>query len=239
MLETTGTERRIALLAPKAGWDRTSFEQYWLHQHGRLVATTPEYGRYRADYVQDHVNRADLGSEPFPFAGVASVRLPTDKTPNFASSTTFLERILPDEEHFLDRRTSIGLHVREHRVRLGNAAVKCLAFGMFDSDLASLSSLTAQLNALQSIAPQPRDTLIGEVQNPLTDLSGAALAFDPGVSWVEESRFDSVEEANAHYSARRLHRAATPRWAIVSDEHILFALGKPIIDRSHRVRSNE
>lgn len=223
-------ERRIALLAPKSGWDRPRFERYWLDSHGPLVATTPDYGSYRGDYVQDHVLEDGLGAEPFPFAGVASVRMPGGEVPNFSSTAVFRDRILPDEEHFLDREGCLAVRVHEQRIRGGRGAVKCVAFGAFDRDCADASSLAAAHDVLPEQAPRPSGILLGEVLAQPTDLGGALRSGAPRIDWVEETRFECVRDALEHFSARRLHRLAVPRWAFISDEHVLFAAGRPNLD---------
>ena len=221
-----GSERRIALLTPGPGWDPRRFEEYWLHRHGPIVAGTEGYGRYREDYVQDHVLRSDLGVEPFPFAGVASVRLPAGDVPDFSSTELFRDRILPDEERFLDRRACIAVRVRESRVLPGEGPVKCMAFGRFASTQQELPSTRTAYDMLPAAAPRPSGSLIGEVLAPPTDLSGAVLPQAPRFDWVEETRFAREEDAIDHFSARRHHDAAAPLWAFLSREYVLFAVGQ-------------
>ncbi len=218
-----GGERRIALLVPKAGWAPLRFEDYWLHRHGPLVSKTPDYGRYRADYVQDHVLRPELGAESFPFVGVASVRLPAGEVPNFSSTGLFRDRILPDEEYFLDRRACIAVRVRERRILSGEGPVKCMAFGRFTAVQRGHTWTRAVYDALPATAPHPNGSVIGELLAPPTDLGGTLLPHAPRFDWVEETRFASEQDAIEHFSARRRHGAAAPLWAFLSKEYVLFA----------------
>lgn len=220
-------ERRIALLIPKPGWSRGHFEDYWLKEHGQLVATTPDYGRYRRDYVQDHVVRDDLGAETFPFAGVASVRLPLGEIPNFGDTSLFRERILPDEEHFLDRTACVALRVREYAISAATAPVKCWALGVFDDAVTGREAAVEALRSLPRSTPKPVGLLFGEVLTPPTDLSGTPQPHPPRVDWVEEARFASVADALIHYRQRKYTDAAPPVWAFISHEHVLFSVGGP------------
>ena len=220
-------ERRVALLIPKSGWSRGHFEDYWLKKHGRLVATTPNYGRYRRDYVQDHVIREDLGAEAFPFAGVASVRLPPGEVPNFGDTSLFQERILPDEEHFLDRTACVALRVREHAVSTATAPVKCWALGVFDDAVTGREAALEALRSLPRSVPRPVGFLFGEVIAPPTDLAGRSQPHPPRIDWVEEARFASVADALIHYRQRKNSGAAPPLWAFISHEQVLFPPDSP------------
>ncbi|MGK0741955.1 EthD domain-containing protein [Leucobacter sp. Z1108] len=218
----SGGERRIALLIPKAGWSPQRFREYWLHSHGGLIATTPGYGKFRTDYIQDHVVNNSLGLEPFPFAGVASVRLPEGDVPAFSATAVFQDRILPDEKRFLDREASVALRVRERKIRLGVGPVKCLAFGAFGEGIQDCSSLAAAHEMLPSQTPRARDIILCDVIDQPTDLSGTVSLNAPKIDWVEETRFANEREAQEHFSARLAHALAPARWAIQSHEHVLF-----------------
>ena len=219
-------ERRIALLTPKAGWDREQFEQYWLDSHGPLVATTPDYGNYRSDYAQDHVLEGGLGIEPFPFAGVASVRVPGGEISAFAETAVFRERILPDEQHFLDREACVALRVREHGKARESGKVKCMAFGNFSKGHSDGTSLAAVYNVLPDLVPRPRGILRGEVTAQPTDLGGALRLDVPQIDWVEETWFDSEQDAISHFTVRQRYQHGVPRWCFISREHVLFGNGE-------------
>lgn len=227
------TERRVALLTPAAGWPQTEFEEYWLHQHGKIVATTPGYGRFRADYVQDHVIRGDLGLEPFPFAGVASVRMPAHETPNFADTELFRNRILPDEEHFLDRSACVALRVAEERVVAGAGPVSCLAFGAHEGSAGNTGSTGSTpwyvSKKLDAAIPQPRSVVRGSLVAAPTDLSGRALAHAPRLGWVEETEFATEQDALDHFAARCSLMLDPPLWAFLSERHVLFGTLGPSI----------
>jgi len=47
--------KKIAFLAPRADLTREAFLLHWETIHGPVVASAPDYGRWRQRYVQNHI----------------------------------------------------------------------------------------------------------------------------------------------------------------------------------------
>lgn len=116
----------MALLSPREGLSRNEFNDYWLRRHGPRVARTPGYGRYRIHYSQDHVQAQGPWGRPFGYAGLAQVRAPaTAEVPtSFSETRQFRDRILPDEQKFLNRQTSVAFALDQVQLRPGRGAHK-------------------------------------------------------------------------------------------------------------------
>lgn len=227
-LPTLLGERRIALLTPKPCWDQRDFEEYWLKEHGALVANTPGYGEYRKNYAQDHIVGLIDEALEFPYSGIASVRIPESAVGNFAATSIFRTRILPDEEHFLDRELCFALRASEYLLLEGTAHVKCMIFGSFSTDF----DLERNLRCFTESDP-PSDGKMGQrislILEAPTDLAGTASREPHVIDWIEEAWFDSESEAAAHLGCRRALHSIQIAWAVIVDEHILFADGTPTI----------
>lgn len=209
----------FALLKPRSGWEFEDFSRYWLRQHGALVASTPGYGKYRTDYVQDHIlRRVGPGSE-FPYWGVASVRLPGEERAEFASTAQYKTRILPDETQFLDRAACRALSGDEYRFNPPAGQRKCILFGSFSE----LMDRNAQVRHITETGQQTQRVVLVDDHVNLVALGGLPGPETLPLDWVEEFHFDSEERLRGHLRAREEDNCLRTEWGIVVEEHVLFS----------------
>lgn len=119
-------DKLIALVVRKPTLTSSNFLGYWRTRHGPLVATTPDYGRFRTRYIQNHFDRPALIGGNNPFEGMASVWLPDAPPADFAQTAGYRDRIRPDEAAFLDLDCSLGLAVNESIVIAGGGPAKAI-----------------------------------------------------------------------------------------------------------------
>lgn len=217
-------ERRFALLTPAQGWTQANFEDYWLRRHGPLVASTAEYGMYRDQYMQDHILCGlPVGALP-PFAGLASVLIPTSNTADFSETEQFRNRIRPDEQVFLDRASSLAVQTYERRLIRGHGAVKTVHIALATKSSASDTELTPNAHRMWiGSAPPPRGLSLSIPISPSTDMDGLARSTKPPVAWIEEAWFDTDAEMHTHFDNRAADAAPEVLWSFKSTEHVLYA----------------
>jgi len=241
-ISTTPRDRRIALLVPAGGWATDDFERYWTREHGPLVASTPDYALYREAYVQDHILGAGPVGAAFPFAGIASVRMPLEPL-DFASTPMFRERILPDEQKFLDRRASVAFRTAEYRVGGRRDAVKVIVLSQRGAgqtpETFREGVLTRYVDAVLAV-PAVSGTLAGWTINlvaaPPTDFEGNLDVDAAPVDVIEEYWFGSMEAMAASFTARNTAEIAVveeelfspARSSFRSRELVYFEDGRPL-----------
>jgi uncharacterized protein (TIGR02118 family) len=90
----------VALLPRKPGMSKEDFHRYWRERHGPLVVET--LGRHLKGYEQHHRLLAD-GDHDDAWDGVAIQRFESaDDFQAFMSDPAFVERVVPDQEAFID-----------------------------------------------------------------------------------------------------------------------------------------
>jgi hypothetical protein len=116
----------LAFLHPRPGLTREEFERYWRTVHGPLVATSPDYGRWRRRYVQNHVIGAGPVGGVFSGYGMAQFDLPGDE-PNenaYAASDLYQRRVRQDELRFIDMERTFSMSATASRLRSGEGSAK-------------------------------------------------------------------------------------------------------------------
>ena len=100
------TLKKIAFLVPRPGLSRDAFLRHWQFTHGPLVAGSPDYGKWRLRYAQNHVRGPGPVGRQFDFAGMAEFVLPgtSHNEDAFAQTSTYREHIAPDKALNLGRR---------------------------------------------------------------------------------------------------------------------------------------
>lgn len=194
--------RRAALLVPKSGMSPESFEHYWKHVHGPLVASTPGYGKYRTFYAQSYIiGEGPIGSAA-RYAGLAEVRLPAaaDATGDFAETPEFQHRILPDEQKFLDREASVALALADDVVITGTGPAKLLVMSACRDDVPLeefrrqyLTRYAAALQGTGAFSSHVCGWAAGFTVGPATSLTGEKVENFPSTGVLEEFRFADRE----------------------------------------------
>ena len=96
----------------KPDWTWEQFSDYWRNVHGPLLHTA-EIRRYLSRYVQHHIrpNDSAQSTQPLEFDGFSEVWYErTEDRAKLLAEPFFLEKIVPDEQVFLDMsvvRTSV------------------------------------------------------------------------------------------------------------------------------------
>ncbi|MGM0930462.1 MAG: EthD domain-containing protein [Actinomycetota bacterium] len=238
--------RRAALLVPKPGMSHESFEHYWKHQHGPLVASTPGYGKYRTFYAQSSVvGEGPIGSAT-RYSGLAEVRLPAaaDAAGNFVDTPEFQHRILPDEQAFLDREASVALALADEVVITGAGPAKLIVMSACRDDVPPdefrRQYLTRYAAALQGTGTFSRHVggwTAGFIVGPVTSLTGEAVVNFPSTGVLEEFRFadraglESACESFADSAVAKIAGdlfAPERRFSFVARERIYFQDGAPM-----------
>lgn len=215
-------ERRFAFLAPATDWTQRAFDEYWLHDHGRLVVTTPGYGHYRDEYVQDHLSGGLPVGAMLPFAGMASVLIPRNCENNFSTTTSFRQRILPDEQIFLDRHSSPTVRAHQRRITRGRGPVKIvLIAGVTDWPPMDEDATIAAHSKWIDRARPPRGLTLSIPTSPPTDMDGLPLRHTHAIAWIEEAWFDTEGEMLDHLADRTADAAPKLLWSFRSNEHVL------------------
>jgi hypothetical protein len=138
MARSEPVEKSFCLFRKRPSLTPQQFRDHWLHKHAALLLSLPEFVERRCDYVQNHVaGSGPRGDAPFPYDGVAQVcvRRGAAELPTFPLKTAYRDRIIPDEEKFIDRANSIVFTTREHIVIDGQGPCKLLIFPRKRPDL--------------------------------------------------------------------------------------------------------
>jgi uncharacterized protein (TIGR02118 family) len=90
----------VALLPRKQGMSSEDFHRYWREQHGPLVVA--ELGRHLQGYEQHHRLASDYGHDG-DWDGMAVQRFASaDAFQAFMADPAFGEKVVPDQEAFID-----------------------------------------------------------------------------------------------------------------------------------------
>ena len=90
----------VALLPRKPGMSRADFHRYWRERHGPLVVEV--LGQHLAGYEQHHRLATDEGHDD-AWDGVAVQRFASAEAfQAFMADPAFAEKVVPDQEAFLD-----------------------------------------------------------------------------------------------------------------------------------------
>ncbi|MFE5923977.1 EthD domain-containing protein [Streptomyces sp. NPDC056468] len=105
-------------LVRRPGMSPGEFVDHWKNQHGPLVLSLPEFTSRVRRYTQQLVLR-DLPAEVpvLPYDGVAELWV--DKPEDIfelLQSPVYEQKMIPDEEKFLDRSKTVMLLTTEHNV---------------------------------------------------------------------------------------------------------------------------
>ncbi|CAG9275164.1 EthD domain-containing protein [Paraburkholderia unamae] len=182
------------------------FCDHWYEVHPTVLKSIPEWVQLRSGYVQNHlIGSGNLSDWRFPYDGVTQVylRAGTEGGPPFPELPVFRERVIPDENTFLDRERTIVLKTLEHVVVPGSSRVKVFIFHRRRADL-SLQEFTDLWTTQQrEIVLNQKDftrELRGYRQNVLIAgqsryLAGNAIPAHEEFDGASELWFDSVEAA--------------------------------------------
>jgi hypothetical protein len=235
----------MALLSPREGLSRHEFNEYWLRKHGPLVARTPGYGRYRVHYSQDHVQGQGPWGRPFGYAGLAQILFPVtaDAPINFSETWQFRDRILPDEQKFLNRQTSVAFAVDRVQLRLGRGLHKVVilsapGFGLGTEEIRFeyLQHYLHQAVGSRLLAAQVAGWTVGFVTTPPTSMDGTQINTLESFACVEEVWFETWQAMRAWASELTCGAASVVRRrmfseeassSFVSREYVFFRDGKP------------
>lgn len=235
----------MALLSPREGLSRNEFEEYWLRRHGPLVARTPGYGRYRIHYSQDHVHAQGPWGRPLGYAGLAQVRATAtaEVPPSFSETPQFRGRILPDEQMFLNRQTSVAFAVDQVQLMPGRGAHKVVmlsapGFGLGGEEIRVeyLQHYLPEAGGNRLLAAQVAGWTVGFVTSPLASMDGTQTSILESFVCVEEVWFATRQAMMAWGSeltsgpasvVRRRMFSEEASSSFVSREYVFFRDGKP------------
>ena len=116
--------KKIAFLAPRADLTREAFLLHWETIHGPVVASAPDYGRWRQRYVQNHIVGPGPLGEPPSFGGMAMFWLPGANEDDYGLSITYRDHVRPDELNFIDKDATVSMTEVEEIRTPGSGSVK-------------------------------------------------------------------------------------------------------------------
>jgi uncharacterized protein (TIGR02118 family) len=115
--------KHILFLKRKPGLSREEFSRYWRDVHGPLVMGMPEINRHFLSYVQnhlatgsDHPRAVSDGDEAFDGIAEITFAQPEDRVA-MTREPVYRERVVPDEERFIDRERVVAYLVDEVRMK--------------------------------------------------------------------------------------------------------------------------
>jgi uncharacterized protein (TIGR02118 family) len=93
------------------------FLHHWATTHAETIASQPAAKRYIRRYAQDHLAAEGTASATAAFDGIAEVWFDSmDDAEAFFASDDYRDRIIPDEEVFLDRPRCASFYSKTHVV---------------------------------------------------------------------------------------------------------------------------
>jgi uncharacterized protein (TIGR02118 family) len=93
------------------------FLHHWATTHAETIASQPATRRYIRRYVQDHLAPGSGASRAAAFDGIAEVWFDSlNDAEAFFASEDYRERVIPDEEAFLDRQRCASFYSTAHVV---------------------------------------------------------------------------------------------------------------------------
>lgn len=237
--------KKIALLAPLAGWTTEQFKTYWRETHGPVVSRSPGYDAYRQRYVQNHVVGPGPVGGPFRYGGVAEFWTPggLEIEQAIAQSDIYRNRIGPDEARFLDLEGTIAVAAEETVVVPGDGEVKVMVFAARAAGMTSSGYAERRRALAAAIAGRPDrvQQVRGYRQNHVLEGSLRSIAA-PALSEItfdslDEYWFDSMADMNAFFAAAAGDAMAAAHDALVrpgslvsfvAEEIVFFADGRPV-----------
>lgn len=112
----------VCFLKRKPGMSREAFYDHWENRHGPLIAGIPELARHIVRYEQ---HRPDPLTDQFGGADHDGVAVQWFDSPDafmdFVGEPLYTERIIPDEEAFLDRGSLVWMLTEEPVVQIEDA----------------------------------------------------------------------------------------------------------------------
>jgi uncharacterized protein (TIGR02118 family) len=94
-----------------------AFLHHWATTHAETIAAQPAAKRYIRRYVQDHLAADGITSGAAAFDGIAEVWFDSmEDAKAFFASDDYRDRIIPDEESFLDRPRCATFYSTAHTV---------------------------------------------------------------------------------------------------------------------------
>jgi hypothetical protein len=131
MKQVNDGEQTFYLLRRNPALGPQEFRDYWFIEHAKLLLGLPEFCERRSGYVQNHIAGPDpRDGSPFPYEGVTQSRLRpgAESLSPFLKTASYRERVLPDEQHMLDRASSVVLRTVERVIIPGRSACKVMLF---------------------------------------------------------------------------------------------------------------
>ncbi|SFM49730.1 EthD domain-containing protein [Bradyrhizobium sp. Rc3b] len=205
-------QRPLYLLKRNPMISQEQFGKHWFEVHAAVLKSIPEWPRLRSGYVQNHlIGSGLLGELPFPYDGVAQVyvRPGTEGGPSFPEMPVFRERVIPDEEAFLDRGRVVVLKTLEHVVLPGAGAVKVFIFHRRRAGLSPQDFSNRWRTAHRDIVLAQEDFTRGlrgyrqdhTIPDATRYLAGGVVPAHEDFDGASEFWFDSSEAANAAFNA--------------------------------------
>jgi EthD domain len=111
--------RKFAFLKRKRGMDWADFSRHWRTTHATLFAGLPQFWKYTARYIQNHVRPAIPGFTDEPLWDGLVECWETDQSDylkGFTEEPVYMEMIRPDELNFVEFQESMKLFATENIV---------------------------------------------------------------------------------------------------------------------------
>lgn len=215
--------KKIAFLAPRADLTREAFLSYWEKIHGPVVASAPDYGRWRRRYVQNHiVSPGPIGRAP-DFGGMAMFWLPGANEDEYGLTSTYRDHIRPDELNFIDMDSTVSMTATEEILRPGDGPVKLVILVPREA----LGSVDQRLRQSAAV----RGHRVNHVLEGSMRLPGARPVSGPEIAQVHEVWFKSPDDFSNFSSSRSadyLNCEGDGRIvSFTAREHVFFSDGKP------------
>ena len=106
------------LMVRRSDFTYDKFIKYWREVHAPLFAAQLESKKYVRRYIQDHITGDTLpGTTASNFDGIAEIWFDDiSEAKAFFESTGYRQKIVPDEEAFMDRKRCELLYTHEYNV---------------------------------------------------------------------------------------------------------------------------
>jgi hypothetical protein len=230
--------KKIALLAPLAGWTAEQFSTYWRETHGPVVSRSPGYEHYRTRYVQNHVVVAagPIG-ERFSHGGVAEFWTPggPELERAIAASEIYRSRIGPDEARFLNLAGTVAVAAEETVIIKGASNLKVMVFASRHPDVSGPDFAARHQQFMTDLIGRRPDIFTpvrGYSQNHVVDGSLRSIADErwgaQSFDSVDEYWFDGVADANAFFATKYLEAIAPAQDPIVKRGSVVSFIAEEI-----------
>lgn len=234
----SGLIKKMVLVARKPDLSAEAFSKHWRENHGPLVASSPDYGKWRLKYIQNHILKQGPIGASFDLAGIAEFWLP-GSSPNeddFTKTPIYQERIKDDELKFLDMKGTVSFAAAEDILVQGTGKVKLMVLstkkgGMSEQELKARykEGSTAAL-ANTAFLRHLRGWTVNYTIEGTFRLAGGFAAETLPVDCVEELWFDSIPDCEQAVSACLKADASWPslggafgsRQSFIAEELVFF-----------------